>query len=107
MADTDREARERFAANIERLRRREGLSVEELAGRSEVDAGELGEILRADREADYGTIAALAAAEPFDVRGEAFPCLFVRVGHGCPRGRPWEIDPSHSGPPVQITDSSR
>ncbi len=62
MADTDRDARERFAANIERLRRREGLSVEELARRSEVDAGELGEILRADREAGYGTIAALAGA---------------------------------------------
>jgi transcriptional regulator with XRE-family HTH domain len=62
MADTDREARERFAANIERLRRREGLSVEELAERSAVDAGELGEILRSDREVGYGTIAALAGA---------------------------------------------
>jgi transcriptional regulator with XRE-family HTH domain len=62
MADTDREARERFAANIERLRRRERLSIEELAERSEVDVGELGEILGADREAGYGTIAALAGA---------------------------------------------
>ncbi len=62
MADTDREARERFAANIERLRRRDGLSVEELAERSDVDARELKEVLRADRDAAYGTIAALAGA---------------------------------------------
>jgi len=62
MADTDREARERFAANLERLRRRDGMSVEELAERSDVDARELEEILRADREAAYGTIAALAGA---------------------------------------------
>jgi transcriptional regulator with XRE-family HTH domain len=62
MADTDRDARERFAANIERLRRRDGLSVEELSARSDVDARELKEILSADREAAYGTIAALAGA---------------------------------------------
>ncbi|MGH2940007.1 MAG: helix-turn-helix domain-containing protein [Solirubrobacterales bacterium] len=60
MADTDRELRERFAANIERLRRRGGFSVEELAERSDLDARELEEILRADRETAYGTIAALA-----------------------------------------------
>jgi transcriptional regulator with XRE-family HTH domain len=62
MADTDRDARERFAANIERLRRREGLTVEGLAARSDLDAAELGEILSADREAGYGTIAAIAGA---------------------------------------------
>jgi transcriptional regulator with XRE-family HTH domain len=62
MADTDREARERFAANVERLRRRDRLSVEELAERSDVEPGELREILAADREAAYGTIAALAGA---------------------------------------------
>jgi transcriptional regulator with XRE-family HTH domain len=62
MADTDREAREHFAANIERLRRRDGLSVAALAARSAVDARELREILRGDREAAYGTIAALAGA---------------------------------------------
>jgi len=62
MADTDREARERFAANLKRLRRRDGMSVEGLAQRSDVDAQELEEILRADREASYGTIAALAGA---------------------------------------------
>lgn len=62
MADTDRDARERFAANIERLRHRDGLSVEALAERAEVDVRELREILGADREATYGTIAALAGA---------------------------------------------
>ena len=62
MADTDREARGRFAANIERLRRREGLSVETLADLSRIDGSELREILRADREADYTTIARLAEA---------------------------------------------
>jgi transcriptional regulator with XRE-family HTH domain len=70
MADTDREARERFAANIERLRRRDGLSVEELAELAALGARELGEILRAEREARYGTIAQLAGAlgvEPEDL----------------------------------------
>jgi transcriptional regulator with XRE-family HTH domain len=62
MADSDREARRRFAANIERLRRRGGSSVEGLAARSGVDADELTQILAADREAGYGTIAALAGA---------------------------------------------
>lgn len=62
MADTDREARERFAANIERLRRRDGLSVEDLAARSQIDPDVLRRILRADQEADYGTIALLAGA---------------------------------------------
>ena len=62
MAATDKDARERFAANIERIRRRDGLSVEELAERADLDARELEEILCADREAAYGTIAALAGA---------------------------------------------
>jgi transcriptional regulator with XRE-family HTH domain len=62
MADTDREARERFAANIERLRRRDGLSIEGLAARSGMDGDELTEILSAEREAGYGAIAALAGA---------------------------------------------
>jgi transcriptional regulator with XRE-family HTH domain len=62
MADTDREARERFAANVERLRRRKGMSAESLAERSGIDAGELDEILRADREPDYEAIARLSGA---------------------------------------------
>jgi len=62
MADTDREARGRFAANIERLRRREGLSVETLAELSRIDGSKLSEILLGDREANYTTIALLAEA---------------------------------------------
>lgn len=62
MADTDREARERFVANVERLRRRKGMSAESLAERSGIDGSELAEILRADREPDYEAIARLAGA---------------------------------------------
>jgi transcriptional regulator with XRE-family HTH domain len=62
MADTDREARERFAANIERLRRRDGRSVEELARRAQLHVRELEGILRAEDEADYTSIALLAGA---------------------------------------------
>ena len=62
MADTDREARERFAANVERLRRREGLSSVSLAERAGIDVRQLEAILRADEEADYGTIARLSGA---------------------------------------------
>jgi transcriptional regulator with XRE-family HTH domain len=57
MADTDREARERFAANLERLRRRDGLSVERLAARAQLEG-----ILRTENDADYTTIALLAGA---------------------------------------------
>jgi transcriptional regulator with XRE-family HTH domain len=80
MADTDREVRERFAANIERLRRRDGLSVEGLAARSQIDPHELRRILRGDEEADYGTIVLLAGAlgvEP----GELFEGIaWIRPG---------------------------
>jgi transcriptional regulator with XRE-family HTH domain len=62
MADTDREARERFAANIERLRRRDGLSVEDLAERAQIDDSELDEILRAESEATYTAVLLLAGA---------------------------------------------
>jgi transcriptional regulator with XRE-family HTH domain len=62
MAETHEEARERFAANVERLRRGKGISVEALAERSTVDPGELGEVLSGDREAGYATIALLAGA---------------------------------------------
>jgi len=70
MAHTDREARERFAANIERLRRRDGLSVEALAERSLIEVRELEEILRGESEATYTSILLLAGAlgvEPGDL----------------------------------------
>jgi transcriptional regulator with XRE-family HTH domain len=62
MADTHEEARERFAANVERLRQGRGISPEELAERSTIDPRELAEILRGDREPGYATIALLAGA---------------------------------------------
>ncbi|MBS1892228.1 MAG: helix-turn-helix transcriptional regulator [Actinobacteria bacterium] len=81
MADTDRDARERFAANIERLRRRDGSSVEQLAARAAMDGAELAEILAAEREADYGTIVALAGV--FDVEpGDLFEGIDWIPGDG-------------------------
>jgi transcriptional regulator with XRE-family HTH domain len=71
MAETHEEARERFAANVERLRRGRGISAAELAERSTVDATELGEILRGGREPGYATIALLAGALAVDP-GELF-----------------------------------
>jgi transcriptional regulator with XRE-family HTH domain len=62
MAATDRDARERFAANVERLRQRSGLSAEALAERSQVDPGEIEAIFRGDVEARAGTIYRLAGA---------------------------------------------
>ena len=95
MADTDREARERFAANIERLRRREGLSVETLAELSRIDGPELREILRGHREADYTTIALLAEAlgvEP----GELFEGI-AWIPPGEDRHGRFEIDEPDEG----------
>jgi transcriptional regulator with XRE-family HTH domain len=62
MADIEREARERFAANVERLRRRDGLSVEVLAERAGIEGAELGKILRGKIEVSYRAIAQLAGA---------------------------------------------
>jgi transcriptional regulator with XRE-family HTH domain len=71
MAETHEEARERFAANVERLRRGKGITAAELAERSLIDPGELKEILRGEREAGYATIALLAGALEVDP-GELF-----------------------------------
>ncbi len=62
MAHTDRDARERFAANVEELRRQAGLSLDELATRSRVDGDELRRILGADLEAGAGAIDTIAGA---------------------------------------------
>jgi transcriptional regulator with XRE-family HTH domain len=86
MADTYRDARERFAANIERWRRRDGSSVEQLATRAGLAGDELEEILAAEREADYGTIVSLAGAlgvEP----GELFDGIGWIPGDGSTPGR--------------------
>jgi transcriptional regulator with XRE-family HTH domain len=57
-----RARRERFAKNIDRLRRRAGLSLDELAQRSEIGPSELAAILGGDIEAQFDTIYLLAGA---------------------------------------------
>jgi transcriptional regulator with XRE-family HTH domain len=95
MADTDREARERFAANIQRLRLRDGLSVELLAERAELDGRELREILRGEGEARYGTIALLAGALGVEPE-ELFQGIRWIPPEGDDRGR-FEIEESGGG----------
>lgn len=62
MAQKCKEARARFAANVERLRGRRGDSLDRLAERSELGRGELEAILRGEAEADVGAIQRLAGA---------------------------------------------
>jgi transcriptional regulator with XRE-family HTH domain len=90
MADGDRKARERFAANIERWRERRGFSLGELADRSDTDPAELGQILRGEAEADYGTIFRLGGALAVDP-GELF------------KGVTWE-SPATGGPGYVVED---
>lgn len=71
MADTDRDARERFATNVEGLRRQAGLSLDELATRSRVDGDELRRILSGELEAGAGAIDKIAGALGVDP-GELF-----------------------------------
>jgi transcriptional regulator with XRE-family HTH domain len=71
MAGSDIGARRRFAANIELLREREGLSLARLAERSQVDRGELAGILCGEREASAGAIYMIAGALGVDP-GELF-----------------------------------
>jgi transcriptional regulator with XRE-family HTH domain len=52
----------RFAANVERLRRQRGYSLDQLAERSQVDEGDLEAVLRGDAEADVESIYRLAGA---------------------------------------------
>jgi transcriptional regulator with XRE-family HTH domain len=63
MADSGQGARRaQFAKTVDRLRRRAGLSVEELAERSEIDRAELDAILDGEVEARVDTIYLLAGA---------------------------------------------
>jgi len=71
MEYTDRDARERFAANVEGLRRKVGLSLGELASRSRVDSDELSRILSGETEARAGAIDMIAGALGVDP-GELF-----------------------------------
>jgi transcriptional regulator with XRE-family HTH domain len=62
MAQKSKEARARFAANVERLRRQRDESVDLLAWRSGLGRTELEAILRGEAEADFGSIQRLAGA---------------------------------------------
>jgi transcriptional regulator with XRE-family HTH domain len=62
MAEKSKDARMRFAANLERRRKELGCSVGELAARSQVGEAELRAILRGDAEADVDSIYRLAGA---------------------------------------------
>jgi transcriptional regulator with XRE-family HTH domain len=60
--DGQRRRRSRFAINVERLRRRAGLSPDEVAERAQIDREELDVLLRGDAEARVDTIYLLAGA---------------------------------------------
>lgn len=71
MAATNRKARERFAANIERLIEERGLSLDALAARAELGRDEIEEILRGEVEARASAIYRLAGVLGVDP-GEFF-----------------------------------
>lgn len=62
MAQKSKQARMRFAANVERRRRRLGCSVDELAARSGLEKAELEAILRGEAEADVDLVYRLAGS---------------------------------------------
>jgi transcriptional regulator with XRE-family HTH domain len=62
MTDTNRDPQARFGANVDDLRQRRGLSVEALAGRSELGQDELTGILSGGVEASANTVYLLAGA---------------------------------------------
>ncbi|HJZ36884.1 MAG TPA: helix-turn-helix transcriptional regulator [Solirubrobacterales bacterium] len=70
MTNRNREAQERFGANVEGLRQRRGMSVEALAKRSQLGQGDLAEILSGEAEASANSVYLLAGAlgvEPDDL----------------------------------------
>ena len=62
MSDASRQARSRFGANVEEIRRRRGLSLDALAERSQIQRDELARILSGEVEAHASTIYMLAGA---------------------------------------------
>jgi transcriptional regulator with XRE-family HTH domain len=62
MTDRNREAQERFGANVEGLRQRRGMSVEALAELCQLDQKEIGELLSGETEASANTVYLLAGA---------------------------------------------
>jgi transcriptional regulator with XRE-family HTH domain len=71
MTGSDREARKRFAANIELLREGAGFSLATLAERSQVDRAHLAMILSGELEASASAIYMIAGALGVDP-GELF-----------------------------------
>jgi transcriptional regulator with XRE-family HTH domain len=62
MAQKSKEARMRFAANVERLRGQRGYSLDQLAERSQMGMKELEAVLHGESEAQVDSILRLAGA---------------------------------------------
>ncbi|MBS1846482.1 MAG: helix-turn-helix transcriptional regulator [Actinobacteria bacterium] len=62
MARKSEDARRRFAANVDRLRRQHGYSSEQLAERSRIGSEELGAILRCEVDTPVEAVYRLAGA---------------------------------------------
>jgi transcriptional regulator with XRE-family HTH domain len=62
MAQKPKNARMRFAANVERLRRQRGYSLDQLAERSQMGKTELEAILRGETEAHVDSVYRLAGS---------------------------------------------
>lgn len=62
MADTSKDARIRFAANVERLRRQRGYSLDELAERAQIARKEFEAILSGEAEVRVDSVYLLAGS---------------------------------------------
>jgi transcriptional regulator with XRE-family HTH domain len=93
MTDRNREAQERFGANVEGLRQRRGMSVEALAELCQLDQEEIAEILSGETEASANAVYLLAGALDVDPAD-----LF--------QGMTW-VPPADGGKGYAIDDSNR
>ena len=66
MSDSKQKVRSRFAANVERLRRRDGISVAEIAERTELDHQTVEDLLHGKAEPHLDTIYLIAGALKVD-----------------------------------------
>jgi transcriptional regulator with XRE-family HTH domain len=82
MADPKEEARSRFAANVDRLRRRSGVSVTELAERSELELETVEELLGGAAEPHLDTIYLIAGALGVDAAALFDGVAWVPDGRG-------------------------
>jgi transcriptional regulator with XRE-family HTH domain len=82
MADRREEARSRFVANVERLRRRAGISVAELVERSELDRDTVEKLLRGEAEPHLDTIYLIAGALGVDAASLFEGVEWIPDGHG-------------------------